>query len=134
MNALIHILAKSGLLTKDLDYHLLRASMVLIFLAFGYQKWFAYEAQVLIPYISNGPLIFWMYPSFRRPRSQLVSRCFRMGVRHAAIPRILEQATGNLGSHRVDSHFPRRSRSSRSCRMAGIRLPDFQRWPATFLF
>jgi hypothetical protein len=49
MNALIHILAKSGLLTKDLDYHQLRASMVLIFLAFGYQKWFAYEAQVLIP-------------------------------------------------------------------------------------
>src|SRR6202045_4879395 len=64
MNALIHTLAKSGLLTKDLDYHLIRASMVLIFLAFGYQKWFAYEAQVLIPYISNGPLIFWLYPVF----------------------------------------------------------------------
>ena len=64
MNALIQILAKSGLLTKDLDYHLLRASMVLIFLAFGYQKWFAYEAQVLIPYISNGPLIYWLYPVF----------------------------------------------------------------------
>jgi uncharacterized membrane protein YkgB len=64
MNALIHILAKSGLLTKDLDYHLIRASMVLIFLAFGYQKWFAYEAQILIPYISNGPLIFWLYPLF----------------------------------------------------------------------
>ena len=64
MNALIQILAKSGLLTKDLDYHLIRASIVLIFLAFGYQKWFAYEAQVLIPYISNGPLIFWLYPVF----------------------------------------------------------------------
>ena len=64
MNALIHMLTKSGLLTKDLDYHLIRASMVLIFLAFGYQKWWAYEAQVLIPYISNGPLIFWMYPVF----------------------------------------------------------------------
>jgi uncharacterized membrane protein YkgB len=64
MNALIHILAKSGLLTRDLDYHLLRASMVLIFLAFGYQKWFSYEAQVLIPFISNGPLIFWLYPVF----------------------------------------------------------------------
>src|SRR6266700_1062533 len=64
MNALIRILAKSGLLTKDLDCHLLRASMVLIFLAFGYQKWWAYEAQVLIPFISNGPLISWMYPVF----------------------------------------------------------------------
>jgi hypothetical protein len=33
MNALTHILARSGLLTRDLDYHLIRASMVLIFLA-----------------------------------------------------------------------------------------------------
>jgi uncharacterized membrane protein YkgB len=38
--------------------------MVLIFLLFGYQKWFEYEARVLIPYISNGPLIFWLYPVF----------------------------------------------------------------------
>src|SRR3981189_110010 len=64
MNALVRLLLKFGLLTRDLDYHLIRASMVLIFLAFGYQKWFAYEAQVLIPYIENGPLIFWMYPVF----------------------------------------------------------------------
>jgi uncharacterized membrane protein YkgB len=64
MNALPSILIKLGLLKDDLDYHLLRASMVIIFLAFGYQKWFEYEAQVLIPYISSGPLIFWMYPVF----------------------------------------------------------------------
>ena len=64
MNLLIKILAQLGLLTKDLDYHLVRASMVIIYFFFGYQKWFAYEAQVLIPYISNGPLIFWMYPVF----------------------------------------------------------------------
>lgn len=64
MNSLIRTLAKSGLLKQDLDYHLLRASMVIIFLFFGYQKWFEYEAQVLIPFISNGPLISWMYPVF----------------------------------------------------------------------
>jgi Protein of unknown function, DUF417 len=64
MNSLITILTKSGLLTEDLDYHVVRASMVIIFLFFGYQKWFEYEAQVLIPYISNGPLISWMYPVF----------------------------------------------------------------------
>jgi uncharacterized membrane protein YkgB len=64
MNSLIHLLTKSGLLTEDLDYHVVRASMVLIFLLFGYQKWFEYEAQALIPYISNGPLISWMYPVF----------------------------------------------------------------------
>ena len=64
MNYLTAALSKSGLLKEDLDYHVIRASMVIVFLLFGYQKWFEYEAQVLIPYISNGPLISWMYPVF----------------------------------------------------------------------
>jgi uncharacterized membrane protein YkgB len=64
MNSLIKTLAKSALFKSDLDLHLVRASMVLIFLFFGYQKWFEYEAQTLIPFISNGPLTFWMYPVF----------------------------------------------------------------------
>jgi uncharacterized membrane protein YkgB len=62
MNPLIAVLVKLGILKEDLDYHLVRASMVIIFLFFGYQKWWEYEAQALIPYISNGPLIFWLYP------------------------------------------------------------------------
>lgn len=64
MNPLIDGLVKLGILKEDLDYHLIRSSMVIIFLFFGYQKWWEYEAQVLIPYISNGPLIFWLYPVF----------------------------------------------------------------------
>ena len=64
MNLIINILTKLGIRKPDLDYHFIRASMVIIFLFFGYQKWFDYEAQALIPYISNGPLIFWMYPVF----------------------------------------------------------------------
>jgi|SRR5260221_8452268 uncharacterized membrane protein YkgB len=64
MDSLVKTLNRSGFLADDVDYHLVRASMVIIFLFFGYQKWFEYEAQVLIPYISNGPLIFWMYPVF----------------------------------------------------------------------
>ena len=64
MSPLIRVLMKLGILRKDLDYHLMRAAMVIIFLFFGYQKWFEYEARVLIPYISNGPLIFWLYPVF----------------------------------------------------------------------
>ena len=64
MNVLINALIRLGLLTDDLDYHLMRASLVVVFLLFGYQKWFDYEAQVLIPYISHGPLLFWMYPVF----------------------------------------------------------------------
>jgi uncharacterized membrane protein YkgB len=64
MNLVVDGLANSWLTRKDLDYHVVRTSMVVIFLFFGYQKWFEYEAKVLIPYISNGPLIFWLYPAF----------------------------------------------------------------------
>jgi uncharacterized membrane protein YkgB len=64
MNSLIKTLARSRPFKGDLDYHLVRASMVLIFLLFGYQKWFEYEAEGLIPFISNGPLTSWMYPVF----------------------------------------------------------------------
>src|SRR5271155_1698709 len=64
MNYLIKLCDRLGILSSEIDYHVLRASMVLIFLFFGYQKWFEYEAQALVPYISHGPLIFWMYPVF----------------------------------------------------------------------
>jgi uncharacterized membrane protein YkgB len=64
MKAFANVLGKFGLFRKELDYQLLRASMVIMFFFFGYQKWFEYEAQVLIPYISHGPLISWMYPAF----------------------------------------------------------------------
>src|SRR5882724_11921818 len=64
MTSLARALAKSGLLRNGLDYRLVRASMVLIFVLFGYQKWFEYEAQTLIPFISNGPLTFWMHSVF----------------------------------------------------------------------
>ena len=64
MNFMANTLIKLGIAKRDLDYHFVRASMVVIFLFFGYQKWFQYEAQALVPYISHGPLIFWMYPVF----------------------------------------------------------------------
>jgi uncharacterized membrane protein YkgB len=60
---LAYALTKLGLLREDADYHLLRAAMVITFFFFGYQKWFAYEVERLIPFISNGPLIFWLYPT-----------------------------------------------------------------------
>jgi len=64
MTIIIRALIKLGILKNDFDYHLLRASMVIIFLFFGYQKWFEYEAQALLPYIGHGPLLFWIYPAF----------------------------------------------------------------------
>src|SRR5262249_3443539 len=64
MNFVANLFIKLGILKQDLDYHFIRASMVVIFAFFGYQKWFDYEAQALIPYIGHGPLIFWMYSIF----------------------------------------------------------------------
>jgi uncharacterized membrane protein YkgB len=64
MNAVVSLLERSGLLEDDLDYHLIRASMVILFLFFGYTKWFEYAAQIMVPFISHGPLISWLYPVF----------------------------------------------------------------------
>jgi len=64
VNLLINSLIRLGIRKHDLDYYSVRASLMIIFLFFGYQKWFEYEAQALIPYISHGPLIFWMYHVF----------------------------------------------------------------------
>ena len=64
MNWLINRLAKMRLFQGDLDLHLVRASMVIMYFFFGYQKWFDYEAQELIRFFTHGPLIFWMYPVF----------------------------------------------------------------------
>ena len=35
-----------------------------VVVSFYWGDWWAYEAERLIPYISNGPLIFWLYPAF----------------------------------------------------------------------
>jgi uncharacterized membrane protein YkgB len=64
MNWHMDRVARMRLFLGDLDNRLIRGSMVLIYLMFGYQKWFNYEAQGLIPYFKHGPLIFWMYPTF----------------------------------------------------------------------
>jgi uncharacterized membrane protein YkgB len=49
-------------LKRDLDYHLLRAAMVIIFAWFGYDKWFESEIRALAPLITHGPFIFWTIP------------------------------------------------------------------------
>jgi uncharacterized membrane protein YkgB len=64
MDKLTKFLSKAAPFQGDLDYHLIRISMVIIYFFFGYQKWFDYEMQGLIPFFTHGPLIFWMYPVF----------------------------------------------------------------------
>jgi uncharacterized membrane protein YkgB len=63
-DSITHKLANTRLFKSDFAYHFVRASLVFIFLMFGYQKWFEYEAETLIPFIANGPLIFWLHPVF----------------------------------------------------------------------
>lgn len=64
LSPVVGVLRRSGLLAEDLDYHIIRGSMVILFFFFGYQKWWPYEADRLVPFISNGPLIWWLYPAF----------------------------------------------------------------------
>src|SRR5215475_2286158 len=90
MNHLTNLLVKIGILKNDLDYDLIRASMVIIFLFFGYQKWFEYEAQALFPYISNGPLLFWMYPVFG-----IRGACWFLGVSEWTFGALLFLGFGN---------------------------------------
>lgn len=58
MNFIVNVLSRTGLLTRDLDYHLLRAAMVIIFAWFGYDN--NVEIEGLLPLITHGPLIFWL--------------------------------------------------------------------------
>lgn len=62
MNLIIDTLGRSILLRRDFEYHLLRASMVIIFAWFGYDKWFESEIRGLLPLITHGPFIFWTIP------------------------------------------------------------------------
>ena len=64
MKTLTRLLTNIAFFQGDFDYHLIRASMVIICFFFGYQKWFDYEAKGLVPFFTHGPLIFWMYPVF----------------------------------------------------------------------
>jgi uncharacterized membrane protein YkgB len=61
---LAKILAGLGLLSEEFEYHVLRASMVITFAFFGYTKWHQYAVELLMPFISNSPFIFWLYPAF----------------------------------------------------------------------
>lgn len=62
MDAIVAAIRRSGLLKQDVDSYVLRFAMVVIFAFFSYQKWFEYEAERLVPFISHGPLIWWLYP------------------------------------------------------------------------
>ncbi len=101
MKHLLHTLAKSHLVKSDFDYHLIRASMVIIFLLFGYQKWFEYEAQVLIPYDKQRAADFLDVSSLRHSRRQLVFGRYGVDILRTSVLGVLEQASGNPRCSRI---------------------------------
>jgi uncharacterized membrane protein YkgB len=57
-------LSSSWLIKSDLDYHLIRATMVFIFALFGWSKFHEFEAETIKPFIEHSPLVFWLLPAF----------------------------------------------------------------------
>jgi uncharacterized membrane protein YkgB len=52
------------LLHSDIEIKFIRWTLVMIFVLFGYAKWFPYEAQGLLPLIGNSPVLGWMHTLF----------------------------------------------------------------------
>ena len=101
MNWLINRLAKMRLFQEDVDYHLVRSSMVIIYFFFGYQKWFDYEAQGLIPIFYARAFDFLDVSCLRNERIHLSSRCIRVAVWSPIAGWVLEQEAWNLGCARI---------------------------------
>jgi hypothetical protein len=129
MNTLIRFLTSTVVSKGDVDYLLVRASMVIIYFFFGYQKWFDYEAQGLIPFFTHGPLISWMYPVFGIKGSS-----YFLGVSEGCLGRYCSRASGIRSSEysELSGQFLPSSRPLRPsplCRMAGPRpQADSARW------
>ena len=94
-------MAALGLLRDNLEYHVLRAAMVpTFFAAFSYTKWHQYGAQLMIPFISHSPFIFWLYPAFGTHGGAQLPRCVRVDHLRAAICRFWDKRLGALGRSR----------------------------------
>src|SRR5258708_17353866 len=101
MNWLINELAKIRLLKGDFDYNLVRASMVIIYFFFGYQKWFDYEAKELVPILYAWTTDLLDVRGVRHQGLHLLSWRFGVADRSAAAGRILEQKGGSSRGSRI---------------------------------
>ncbi|WP_313739125.1 DUF417 family protein [Pseudomonas sp.] len=57
-------LLNSRFIRTPLEIECMRWSLIVIFVLFGYTKWFDYEAQALVPLIGNSPLLAWTHSVF----------------------------------------------------------------------
>jgi uncharacterized membrane protein YkgB len=72
MNYIASLIGRTGIMKRDFDYKLIRAAMVIIFLWFGYDKWFNVEIRNLVPLISHGPFISWTLPVLGIPGTSVL--------------------------------------------------------------
>ena len=124
MDQLIATLSKLKIVRGDFDFHLMRATMVALFVVFGCQKWFDYEAHAIVPFIKNGPLIFWLYPLFG-----IRGEAFFLGSAEWLFGLLLfigfwNKKVGILGALAHARPTCQRSRSSRSFPTPGLRRPE----------
>ena len=98
MNLVIKILAEVGLVRKDLDYHVVRAAMVMIYFFFAYKKCFPYGAADIDSVYQERAADILDVSSSRPARCQLVFRRFRMGVWGAYFLGFWNKALGVLGA------------------------------------
>jgi uncharacterized membrane protein YkgB len=61
---LIISLSNARLIKSDLDYHLIRATMIFIFAIFGWSKFHEFEAESIKPLLEHNPFVFWLLPAF----------------------------------------------------------------------
>jgi uncharacterized membrane protein YkgB len=117
-NSLTRALYRSGLLADDLDYHIVRAAMVIMFLFFGYQKWFPYEFERLVPFISNGPLIWWLYPAFGHAGASYFLGASEWTFGSLLLAGLWDKRLGVLGAL-GSSSLPERLSPALDCRTGG---------------
>jgi uncharacterized membrane protein YkgB len=120
-------LRRTGLLSTDLDYHLIRAWMVIMFFFFGYQKWWAYEAERLVPFITNGPLIWWLYPVFGHQGASWFFGVSEWTFGALLLAGFWDKRLGILGAAGSTGPLSQRSPSFPLCLMAGTPQPGFRR-------
>jgi len=82
MTFMVDRLATSWLTRKDLDYHMIRASMVIIFLFFGYPEMVRVRSAGIDPVYRQRPADFLVASGFRNPRRHLVFSPLRTECLH----------------------------------------------------
>ena len=88
MNSFVNILIKFGILKEDLDYHLIRASMVVIFLFFWVSEMVSIRGAGINSLHQQRLTYFLDVSGFRHPRGQLAFGVLGMVVSQALVLRI----------------------------------------------